>query len=90
MRQLIERLNTLHLAICKKEKKLLGNPCDKPLEVCMAIAPVPGVFEGNHPWGGRVISKEEAYGRYKHFLVDLNEVDIYAIVLNLCTSNLGV
>ncbi|NOX33007.1 MAG: 4Fe-4S ferredoxin [Deltaproteobacteria bacterium] len=47
--------------ICKKEKKLLGNPCDKPLEVCMAIAPVPGVFENNHPWGGRVISKDEAY-----------------------------
>jgi NAD-dependent dihydropyrimidine dehydrogenase PreA subunit len=40
---------------------LLDNPCDRPLEVCMAIAPVPGVFENNHPWGGRAISKEEAY-----------------------------
>lgn len=47
--------------ICKKEKKLLENPCDKPLEVCMAIAPVPGVFESNHPWGGRAITKDEAY-----------------------------
>ena len=47
--------------ICKKEKKILDQPCDKPIEVCMAIAPAPGVFEGNHPWGGRVITKQEAY-----------------------------
>jgi ferredoxin len=47
--------------ICKKEKGLTEKPCDKPLEVCMGIAPVPGVFEGDHPWGGRAISKDEAY-----------------------------
>lgn len=48
--------------ICKKEKGLADEPCAKPIEVCLAIAPVQGVFEGNHPWGGRVISKKEAYG----------------------------
>lgn len=47
--------------ICKKEKHLLDSPCDKPLEVCMGIAPVPGIFEAGTPWGGRVISKNEAY-----------------------------
>jgi len=46
--------------ICKKEQGLLDNPCEKPLEVCLAIAPVPGVFD-NNPLGGRAISKEEAY-----------------------------
>ncbi|MDY6833358.1 MAG: 4Fe-4S dicluster-binding protein [Chloroflexota bacterium] len=46
--------------ICKKEQGLLDNACKKPQEVCMAIAPMPGVMD-NHPWGGRVISKEEAY-----------------------------
>ena len=46
--------------ICKKEKRILDNGCDKPSEVCLAIAPVPGVFD-NFPLGGRVISKEEAY-----------------------------
>ncbi len=46
--------------ICKKERRLLGQGCDKPLEVCLAVAPVPGVFD-DHPWG-RQISKEEAYG----------------------------
>ncbi|WP_300456230.1 hypothetical protein [Desulfobacula sp.] len=33
--------------ICKKEKGFAGEPCAKPVEVCLAIAPVQGVFEGN-------------------------------------------
>lgn len=45
--------------ICRKEQRLLGKGCDKPLEACMAIAPVPGVFDNYH-WG-RPISKEDAY-----------------------------
>ncbi len=45
--------------ICKKERRMLGKGCDKPLEVCLAVAPVPGVFD-DHPWG-RKISKAEAY-----------------------------
>jgi Pyruvate/2-oxoacid:ferredoxin oxidoreductase delta subunit len=49
--------------ICKKEHALLGKPCDRPLEVCMAMAPVPGVFD-NSPIG-RAITKEEAYALLK-------------------------
>ena len=45
--------------ICKKEKGLLGNPCDRPLGVCLAIAPLPGVFDDSPL--GQVISKEEAH-----------------------------
>lgn len=45
--------------ICKKEKSLLGKTCRHPLEVCLGIAPVPGIFE-NHHWG-RPITKAEAY-----------------------------
>ena len=33
--------------------------CEKPLEVCMGIAPVPGVFD--NPRVGRAITKEHAY-----------------------------
>jgi len=44
--------------ICKKEQSLLGHGCDNPQEVCLGIAPVPGIFENYH-WG-RPISKEEA------------------------------
>jgi Na+-translocating ferredoxin:NAD+ oxidoreductase subunit B len=45
--------------ICKKEQELLENRCDKPMEVCLAIAPVPNVFDEAKM--GRPISKEEAY-----------------------------
>lgn len=45
--------------ICKKERGLLDKPCDRPVHVCLAVAPVPGVFD-KAPLG-RVISKEEAY-----------------------------
>ena len=49
----------LNECICKKEKQLLGHPCAKPLEVCLAIAPVPGIFDKSPI--GRVISRTEAY-----------------------------
>jgi len=49
----------LNECICKKEKQLLGHPCAKPLEVCLAIAPVPGIFDKSPT--GRAISKTEAY-----------------------------
>lgn len=45
--------------VCKKEERLLGHTCDFPLEVCLSVAPIPGLFD-KHPWG-RPISKEEAY-----------------------------
>ena len=45
--------------ICKKEQGLVGKPCDRPVQVCLAIAPVAGIFE-NSPHG-RVITRDEAY-----------------------------
>lgn len=50
----------LNECICKKEKHLLDKGCDKPLEVCLSIAPMPGVFD-NHPLISKAITKEEAY-----------------------------
>jgi electron transport complex protein RnfB len=44
--------------ICKKERALMDNPCDRPLEVCMAFAPIPGIFD-NSPLG-HPISKDKA------------------------------
>lgn len=44
--------------ICKKEKHLLDEGCDKPMEVCTAYAPIPGVFDDLPHL--RAISKEEA------------------------------
>ena len=44
--------------ICKKEQALLDNPCDRPLEVCLAIAPVEGVF--NNTSYGRKLTRAVA------------------------------
>jgi Fe-S-cluster-containing hydrogenase component 2 len=49
--------------ICKKEKKLLDDPCSKPMQVCTAYAPIPGAFD-NHPYG-KTMTKEEAYALLK-------------------------
>ena len=45
--------------VCKKERQLLGHPCDRSTQVCLGIAPVPGVFDKSPI--GRVITKDEAY-----------------------------
>ncbi|MFH1627951.1 MAG: 4Fe-4S dicluster-binding protein [Pseudomonadota bacterium] len=49
----------LNECICKKTQDLLKNPCDRPMEVCLAIAPVPNVFDDAKV--GKAISREEAY-----------------------------
>ena len=48
----------LNECICKKERGLLDKRCEKPLEVCLGIAPVPGIFHDTKV--GRAVSKEEA------------------------------
>jgi ferredoxin len=45
--------------ICKKEQGLLDKPCERSVHVCLAIAPIPGVFK-NAP-NGREITREQAY-----------------------------
>ena len=49
----------LNECVCKKEHSLVEKPCDRPLEVCLAIAPIPGAFDNPHH--GRTITREEAY-----------------------------
>lgn len=50
----------VNTCICKKSQGLLDHPCTKPTEVCLAMAPIPGIFD-NSPWGGRLLTKQEAY-----------------------------
>ncbi len=47
--------------ICKKEHEMLGEPCDRPVEVCLAIAPIPNHFKEENVFNSRPITKEEAY-----------------------------
>ena len=50
---------TVFDCICKKEKRLLDHGCQKPMEVCMGFAPIPGVFDDSDRY--KAISREEAY-----------------------------
>lgn len=49
--------------ICKKSQELIDNPCDKPTEVCMGFAPIPGVFDDIQI--GRAITKDEVKATLK-------------------------
>jgi len=44
--------------ICRKQKALIGQPCEHPLEVCLTFSAVPGAFD--HAEGMRALSLEEA------------------------------
>jgi len=80
--------------ICKKEKELLGEPCDRPMQVCLAIAPIPGVFDNS--LRGRVLLREEAYDLLKeteeaglvHLTGNVQNGHIY--ICNCCKCCCGV
>ena len=80
--------------ICKKEQGLLDNPCDRPVEVCMGFAPIPGVFDDTD--NGRAISKEEARALIKEAekngLVHLtsNQQSGHFYICNCCGCCCGV
>jgi electron transport complex protein RnfB len=46
--------------ICRKQKKLIGEGCDHPLDVCMIFSRRPGAFDGSEVV--RALTKEEALG----------------------------
>ena len=47
--------------VCKKEKHLLDHGCERPVQVCMGFAPVPGVFDDPDKY--KALTKEEAYAQ---------------------------
>ncbi|MGD0278777.1 MAG: 4Fe-4S binding protein [Smithella sp.] len=80
--------------ICKKENELLGHPCDRPIQVCLAIAPVPGVFD-KYPIG-KVLTKQEAHDLMKkteewglvHLTYNIQGGNFY--ICNCCKCCCGV
>ncbi|MGD2038290.1 MAG: 4Fe-4S binding protein [Desulfobacterales bacterium] len=80
--------------ICKKEQGLLDNPCSRPLEVCMAIAPIEGAFDKSEH--GRILSKDEAYALIQkceeNALVHMtwNVSDGHFFICNCCGCCCGV
>ncbi len=80
--------------ICKKEQGLLGHPCDRPMQVCLALAPIPGIFD-KMP-SGKVLTRDEAYALLKETeekgLVHLtaNQQGGHIYICNCCGCCCGV
>ncbi len=44
--------------MCRKQKVLIGDPCQHPVELCMAFSEIPGAFDGNSHY--KALTQEEA------------------------------
>ncbi|MBN1450615.1 MAG: 4Fe-4S binding protein [Anaerolineales bacterium] len=80
--------------ICRKQKALIGDPCEHPLDVCMTLSDVPEAFNGNPTV--RALTREEALGTLKRAAeaglvhsVSNNQKGIHYIC-NCCTCSCGV
>ena len=80
--------------ICRVQKKLIGDPCEHPLENCMVYAPIEGAFDNSEV--DRAISKEEAL----QILRDTEEAGLVHTtgnfqgssnyICNCCTCSCGI
>ncbi len=66
--------------LCRKQKALIGDPCDHPLDVCMTFSQKPGIFD-HHP-SIRALTKEEA-------LATLQRAADAGLVHSVSNSRLG-
>jgi electron transport complex protein RnfB len=80
--------------ICRKQKALIGDPCDHPVEVCMVFGSAPNVFDGNKTI--RALSMEEAAETLRFaadsglvHCVSNNQKGIHYIC-NCCTCSCGI
>lgn len=84
--------------LCRKQKALVGDPCDHPMEVCMSLHKRPGAFD-SHP-SVRALTKEEALDVLK-IAADAGLVhqvgnnleggsDTLWFICNCCTCSCGI
>ena len=80
--------------ICRVQKKLIGDPCDHPVENCLVFAPIEGAFDNSEV--DRAISKEEAL-EILHQAEDAGLVhttgnyrDHNSYICNCCTCSCGI
>lgn len=80
--------------ICRKQKALIGEGCDHPLDVCMTLANSPNAFAGNPVI--RVMTREEAQATLKRAAdaglvhsVSNNQQGLHYIC-NCCTCSCGI
>jgi electron transport complex protein RnfB len=80
--------------ICRKQKALIGDACQHPLDVCMVFSKLPGYFEGNSAI--RALTREEALGTLRRAAeaglvhsVSNNQRGLWYIC-NCCTCSCGI
>jgi len=80
--------------ICRKQKALIGDPCDHPIDVCMAMSSRPGAFDQSSTIRG--LTKNEALDTLKRaaeaglvHTVNNSQEDVWYIC-NCCTCACGI
>jgi ferredoxin len=80
--------------ICRKQKALIGQPCEHPLDVCMVLSTAPGAFD--HSSTIRPLTQEEAKATLRRAAeaglvhsVSNNQKDLWYIC-NCCTCSCGI
>jgi electron transport complex protein RnfB len=80
--------------ICRKQKALIGDPCEHPLDVCMTLSEVPEAFNGNSMI--RALGLEEALETLQRAAdaglvhsVSNNQKGLHYIC-NCCTCSCGI
>lgn len=80
--------------ICRKQKALIGEPCEHPLDVCMTLSEMPNAFDNNSTI--RALTREEALGTLKRAAeaglvhsVSNNQKGVHYIC-NCCTCSCGI
>jgi ferredoxin len=84
--------------ICRVQKKLIGDPCAHPIDVCMVFNQKPGVFD--HSPDVRALTKEEAINTLKraaeaglvHSVSNSQSGDTHfsTYICNCCTCSCGI
>ena len=80
--------------ICRKQKALIGDPCDHPVEVCMVFGSVPNAFDSNNTIRALTLEQAEETLRFAArsglvHCVSNNQKGIHYIC-NCCTCSCGI
>jgi Pyruvate/2-oxoacid:ferredoxin oxidoreductase delta subunit len=80
--------------ICRKQKTLIGEACEHPVDICMAFSEIPGAFDGSSFY--KALTQEEAVATLKRatdaglvHTVSNSQEDI-GYLCNCCTCSCGV
>lgn len=80
--------------ICRKQKAMIGDPCEHPVEICMTFSEMPGYFD--HSSTIRPLTREEALDKLQEAAdaglvhsVSNNQEGLWYIC-NCCTCSCGI